>query len=841
MTRFYLATGCSLAALLIASAPVAAQSASTSPSAPASQNTGADASAPNKPADIIVTGSARPQRRFDVDYAVNVLSQKDVQKIAPKSFADLLSNVPGIDVEETGGEVQNITRLRGIPTDRGYLQFQQDGLPLFQEVDGYFFNGGDGMNRYDLMTDHVEVVRGGPAPIYGSSAAGIVNNITVTGTDVTRGRAQLTIGDTGLYRGDIYQAGPINSNTYYAIGGFLRYNDGYRDNGFPNDKGGQIRANIKHDFDDGSTLKISGMFVNDHNVFYLPIPVANPLDPSQSLNQYINYFSGTMNSPSFEDVNIKYRDGSGTTKSIDRDLSNGRFMRFFNVGADYEAHAGDWTIALKSGFTKGKSSFDALYSTTNPQDANSFASSYLSAARTAFGSGVSSLGYAIAGTNGATRYDPYGQSGLVMSAQYRATNSSFYSWQSDLSASRQFDTPIGRHDVKAGVYGSIWGETEFGAYQDYLIPVSGKPQTLDLVAYGATGNVLGYVTDNGALHDASTLAKGKVDSKMIAIYANDTWDITDKLRIDAGIRHEWYDYDGWAAYTTSVNLGNATTLADDSTRAFTGVIQHNVFKPQATNWTVGANYDFSRHLGIYGRASRLVIPASSSTMMSTSSSTTASKANQYEFGIKTNFRGSYLYLTGFYTKFSPLNSSFTQYDAATGLNDQTIRFVGDVVTKGIEADGHLKINRIFSIDTSMTVQDPQYKNLTASGSADLSQIAGNQIIRDPKIYGHVRPTVSFPVKDYNVSLYGNYAIMGRRYVDANMLTALPAYSTFGAGIMVTKGNWLFQVVGDNLTNAHGLTEGNTRTDTISGQGTADAVYGRPIFGRNFRFILSKSW
>ncbi len=68
------------------------------------------------PSDIVVTGSAKPERRFDVDYAVNVLSQKDVQKIAPKSMADLLSNVPGIQVEETGGEVQNVTRLRGIPT-----------------------------------------------------------------------------------------------------------------------------------------------------------------------------------------------------------------------------------------------------------------------------------------------------------------------------------------------------------------------------------------------------------------------------------------------------------------------------------------------------------------------------------------------------------------------------------------------------------------------------------------------------------------------------------------------------------------------------------------------------
>ena len=41
--------------------------------------------------------------------------------------------------------------------------------------------------------------------------------------------------------------------------------------------------------------------------------------------------------------------------------------------------------------------------------------------------------------------------------------------------------------------------------------------------------------------------------------------------------------------------------------------------------------------------------------------------------------------------------------------------------------------------------------------------------------------------------------------------------------------------------AHGLTEGNTRTDQLSGQGSAEAIYGRPIFGRNVRLVVGKSW
>ncbi len=838
MTKQHLLTTAGLVALsVLAATPVQAQQATQ---ATAATTTESDNTPVEQSGDIVVTGSARAERRFDVAYAVNSLSQTDIQKIAPLNTADLLGNVPGIQVEATGGEVQNITRVRGIPTDRGYLYFQQDGLPLYQEIDGFFFNAGEGMNRYDLMTERMEVVRGGPAPIYASDAAAIVNNITVTGTSTTRGRAQLTLGDTGLYRFDTYQAGPLGENTYYAVGGFVRYHDGYRDNGFPNDRGGQIRANIKHDFSNGF-FKLSAQFVDDHNVFYLPIPTNDPRNPSVSLNPYIDYFTGTMNSPALRNVAITFQNAGGGLTTLHRDLANGRYIRFGNLAFTYQAEFDDWTVSLKSGATIGKNSFDAFYSTTNPADGNTFAASYLNAARTAFGPSVTRMGYAIAGTNGATAYDPYGASGLVMSGQYRAVESNFYSGQADLSVTRQFDTPIGRHDVKAGLYGSLWGQSVLQAYQDYLIEVRGKPRTLDLFAYNANGAIVGSVTQNGVLRDTTTLNRGNVDARMAAIYANDTWDVTDRLRVDAGIRHEWYGYAGYAALTTSANLGDPTTLADNNTRAFTGSAIRNRYTPQATNWTAGVNYDLTRHFGAYARISQLEIPTSSTTVLSTVPVAIASKARQYEVGLKAVSGGSYLYLTGFYTKFDPLNASFTAYNPVTGRNDQPVTFIGTAVTKGIEADGRLAFGRTFSLAGSVTVGDPQYKNLVNNVGADPSAVNGKQIIREPKLYGHVRPTVDFDIGTTHASLYGSYEYTSQRYTDFFNQTALPAFGSFGAGVMVTNGPWLVQVVGDNLTNAHGLTEGNTRTDSLTGQGNATAIYGRPVFGRNFRLVVSRSW
>ncbi|WP_322964033.1 TonB-dependent receptor [Sphingomonas fuzhouensis] len=788
--------------------------------------------------EVIVTGSARRQRRFDVSYAVNSLGQDDVKRLAPLNFADLLGKLPGIQVEATGGEVQNITRVRGIPTDDGYAVFQQDGLPLFNDINGNFFRG-DSLNRYDLMTERVEVVRGGPAPIFASQAAAIVNSITATGTDTTRGKVQVTLGTTDLYRLDAMQAGPLGNRTYYAVGGYLRQDGGQRNNGFPNDRGGQIRANIKRDLDNG-TLKISVNYLNDHNTFYLPIPIADPRNPSVSLNPYINFFHGTLNSPAYRGVTLKYRDSAGVVRSETRDLANGRHMEYGNIGLQYDAEFGGWQFSAKTGYTQGKLSFDALYSTSNPVDANSFANSFLSAANAAFGP-VARLGYALSATNGATAYDPYAASGLVVQGQYRGVDSRFYSGQGDVSVTRKFDTGFGTHDLRLGGYASAYGLTNKAVYQDYLMEVRGQPRTLDLVAYDASGKVLGYVTDKGVLRYGTTLNQGDVDSTVYAVYANDTWEVTPGLRIDGGIRHEWYNISGYGLTSTSVNLGDPTTLADNNVRSFDGGRQTRKDSPVATNWTVGINYDVSTHFGGYLRASHLEVPPQSASYYNINPVLVKTQADQYEAGLKASFGRNYLYMTGFYTKFDPFNASFVAFNPTTGRNDQAVPFIGQAEVKGVEVDGTLAPAPWFFVSGSFTYQEPKYKNLQNSSGADPSAVNGKQIIREPKVFGNIRPTFAFDAGSDQVEIYGRYEYVGRRYVDLFNNTGLPAYNTFGLGATLTHGGFQFQVVGDNIFNNKGLTEGNPRTDQLSGQTSRDAIYGRPIFGRSVRFVISKAW
>ncbi len=388
----------------------------------------------------------------------------------------------------------------------------------------------------------------------------------------------------------------------------------------------------------------------------------------------------------------------------------------------------------------------------------------------------------------------------------------------------------------AAAYGNEYGQR----YQDYLFELATPPRTLDLIAYSDTNQVLGSVTDKGVLRYSTTVTAGESDVTMWAAFANDTWQVTDNLRIDAGIRHERYTFKGFGIGQTTVNLGDPTTLADDATRAYTGVATNRRFTVNVTPWTVGANFDISSSLGVYARVAEAFRVPSEFTVYAGGAIVTP-KARQYEAGLKIALPGVSAYLTGFYTKFDPFNASFLAFNPATGQNNQSLTFIGSAVTKGVEADINVRPVSWLSLAGTVTVSDPTISDLVNELGASAAAVNGNQLIRQPKVYGNFRPTIYFNMGDIQMQTYLRYNYTSKRFVDLFNRTELPAYDTLAAGFIAEYRNWSFQVVGDNITNASGLTEGNPRTDQLDGQGTSTAIYGRPLFGRNVRFVLTRKW
>lgn len=786
---------------------------------------------------VIVTGVGRGQRQFDASFAVSTLSQAAIQKLAPLNFANLLGQVPGIYTEATGGEVQNVIRLRGIPNESSFVAFQEDGLPIYPD-EGFFFKG-DGVIRPDLMIQNMDIVRGGPAPIFASNAAAIINGVTRRGGETAEGALQVTVGEHNLYRLDGYWSGKVADKTYLALGGFLRRDDGARSNGFTNDRGGQFRVNLRREIEDGE-VRAYVKVLDDHNVFYLPIPVSDPRNPSVSLDKYIDFFSGTLNTPYLQNAVMLYPNETGQTQVENRDLSNGRHTKIFTAGLDFEKAFGEFRVSNKFRVTDIDLDFDALYSTANPVDANTFASSYLARAKTAFGQTVpvARMGYAIAGTSGQTVYDPSSASGLVIQAQYRSIQTQSSAVQNETRVAHDVEL-FGKHELVGGLYLTEYKTTAKSRYQDYLFELKSNPRLIDLVAYGTAGQVLGSVTDKGALRYSTNLSGGQSDFKEWALFFTDTWSLTDKLRIDYGFRDEHYDATGFTRLTKVTDLAIPGSLAGATALGFNGQIARTTYSTNNTAWTLGANYDYSRRIGVYARASKSYrIGGETALLFGGSPVTTA--AEQYEIGAKLNTRQLSVFLTGFYTKFAPFITTAPAFNPQTGAI-QNLSFVGEAISPGVEVDINWKPASFFTLDGSLTYNDAKLQNFASGVGASAVSIEGNQPIRQPKVYGNIRPSVHFGVGSADFDIDLRYNFVGDRYVDLQNRTLLPAFETLAGGVTMTQGDWKVQVTGDNLTNARGLTEGNPRSDVIDGQGSLTAAYGRPLYGRSYRLIVAYRW
>jgi outer membrane receptor protein involved in Fe transport len=794
--------------------------------------------------EIIVTGVGAGARKFEQSFAVTTLSSDALQKLAPINFADLLNQVPGIFAEASGGEVQNVYRVRGIPNEGNFQAFHENGMPTYQDNDGPFFKG-DVMNRVDLMTANVEFVRGGPAPIFASNAAAIYNQVLRRGTEKPEGAVQTTIGDTGLYRLDGYWAGPIGGDYRLAAGGFIRtHEEGYRPGGFPTDRGGQFRATLSRDF--GAT-KLTGYFklLDDNNVFFLPTPLFDAAS-GRDFGDLVDFFEGTLNSPALQNTVMRFPSLDGASVVTEkRDLSDGRSIKLLNGGFDVEhSFANGWAFTNKLRYTQGELDFDALYSTSAPQLATNYANAFLTGARTAFGAD-STLRYTLAGTD--TVFDPATTGGFVIQAQYRAIATDFRSFMNDTRLTRTIDF-LGKHDFTVGVYHASHGTDYRQRYQDMLFELRSQPRLLDIQALSPTGVVRGRVTDNGVVRYNTSFVNADAETTLWALYLNDQWQVTPKFRIDAGVRHEDYDMGGdrSALRAGALPVNDPTTLADNfsSTNVPTGAKLRDTIKESVTAWTIGANYDFSRNVGVYGRASTAFrVPTEFNIYLDALPITT--EARQFEAGLKLNVPTLSAFVTAFWTSFEPLNAGFLDFSAGGAPVNRAV--IGEVVTPGVELDFAWTPNTLFSLDGAVTYNEPEltgFRNFNAAtgqpGTA-VPSAEGKLPVRQPELYGSIRPALTFTTGEIAWDVYARYNFVGGRFVDLSNATALPAYETWAAGVSADIGRIRLQLVGENLLEEEGVTEGNPRADVIGGQGSRVVNYGRTLFGRNFRLTAAYRW
>ena len=799
---------------------------------------------------VIVTGTALKRRSFEAAYANSSISEQQIERFAPLNTVDLLGKLAGFVSEPSGGESGNNVNVRGLPvTNFLFVPLLQDGLPIFQESQEAFLNA-DELLRVDLMTDHVEAVRGGTSPIFTSNAPGAtVNFITKKGTPTPQGSLRATIGEHGLARFDGQWSGPVTKDWLLSIGGYYRIDDGLRPPGFTADQGGQLRLNLTRRLREGE-LNVYASRLDDRTIFYLPIPLADPRNPARSLSHLLDPLTGTLTSNDFRHVRLRTLNGAPGGASVDEDLADGIHPKVSVIGASIEQRFGaGWTLEDKVRYTDGSVKFNALFSLTPPQDAAAFQAGQLDRAQAGFGPGATRLAYVLAnprGPGGARiAFDPASTDGLVVQGGWWSINTEFSNFMNDFRLTKAWSgIGPGSHALTGGLYFSDYTFKQTRLFNAMLLEMRNRPRALDLIALDNAGNTLGSVTENGFLDygDNSDLG-GKVDGRLWALYAADEWKLTERLLLDAGIRHQDTRQSGYTVLRATQNLGNPSTLADDAVGGPSGGVEHRWEHFKGTAWTVGANYDFSPRFGLFARyTSSFRTPALADIFTGTTQTPAVnSRVKQAELGTKHRFPGGAAYATAFWNRFDPLQDSALTTQA--GGQVVSTRFTSTTQNVGVELEGNWRPVPKVELAGNLTLQNPRYRKLAdvTTGQA-IPGVEGNRIQRFPKALASFSPTFDVDLLGRQAKAYATLSYQGSKFVDSNNTTRLPAYTTLDAGVIVELDPHLrLQLAGANLTNKIGLTEGNPRTDVLLGQGTSDAIYARPIFGRSFRLSLTYHW
>ncbi|MEM6630602.1 MAG: carboxypeptidase-like regulatory domain-containing protein, partial [Bacteroidota bacterium] len=295
--------------------------------------------------EVVVTATFGSRSQKESPLSMTFIKGRELERLAANSQADILRTIPGVTAEGGGGEVASNVFIRGMPSG-GQYQFtplQVDGLPVLSTF-GLNSSAHDVYFRNDIGLRSLEFVRGGASTLFGAgSVAGIINYTSVTGGPIQKNRIQLEFAEGGRARFDFLTSGEIAENTYYAVSGFYRYDEGPLESGLAT-RGYQIRANLKKVFNEGkSSFVVSGQMIDDKVQFYLPYPLLNN--------------GGDRERPEGNDGETVFTMLTGQARDFAFDTPNGRFKSPIEDGvttkggyikADLNhSFAGDWKLTSK--------------------------------------------------------------------------------------------------------------------------------------------------------------------------------------------------------------------------------------------------------------------------------------------------------------------------------------------------------------------------------------------------------------------------------------------------------------------------------------------------------------
>lgn len=707
-------------------------------------------------------------KKKDASFAITTISPRSMEQLSPPSTAAALELVPGVWSESSGGVAGANIFVRGLPSsgDAPFVTMSVNGAPIYGTETLSFFEQSS-IFRIDETVGTTEALRGGPSSVYSNGEAGLTTNFNLKkGTDQTKGRVKYTTSDYNQQRFDAVLSGPITDKFYYMVGGYARTSPGIRNTEFNSEKGAQFTVQLTRVFDKGVVNGFARL-TNDHGQWILPMALGT------GNNQ--GTFAQLGNATRYHSIRI-----NAAGDSAQYDFANGRGWKGVVSGMnfDYQLGAG-WTVRDNLSYTNGDANTLGFVPGGSP---------------TAVSTPMQTVG-------GKTI-----SSGYVQDYGYWVVLKQIESLTNDISLSNQVEN----HKITIGAYQSYWTSQDFWSL--------GNTVTVHNVANGD-------IIAGSATAGAFTLNEAG-DSRMSAIYAGDSWQLSEMVRLDFGARYDFfnlnYTLDGAGTYPDGIPDLRATLDGKDwaGTFAINYAMNDNLgLFARASKGSLFPNFDNVRE-NIYNLDSGTIDSTSGGTILSVNGTVKSNLFNQYEAGVKLD-QGTYsLFITGFLNTVEQFDGDVLSARANALLKTRTY---------GLEVDGGLKVEG-FSLNLVGTYQNGE---ITEAKLAPAT--VGNKIWRQPEFQFRLAPSYDFPLSNtVTGTIYGAVRYVGKRWNDRDNLYQLDSYTKMDLGVVVsTTSGITFNVSADNLNDSHGLTEGDPRNPT--------SANGRPILGRSVKFSVGVSF
>ena len=776
--------------------------------------------------EIVLTASSSFRSQKETPMSISSLRQKEITKLSANSQADILRSIPGITAEGGGGETATNLFIRGLPSGGQYVfnPLQYDGMPLIS-VFGLNSSAHDVYARPDIGFKGVEFVRGGAAVLYGAgSVAGIINYTSKTGDTNDENIINFEWADQGRLKTDFYSGGKLggkDSNTYYALTGFLRKDSGPIDTGLDT-RGFQLRANIKHKFDDG-WFTIYGQFINDRAQFYLPLPLqggSRERIAGNDGNEVEQLLSGEL-------ANVSFLTPGGVYQSP---IDDGVHTKGGYLLADFNYNLSDnLRFKAKAKYASYQHNF-ALYLGGNGDFGNPITlGEYVSEVL------PNNTGFSATYQGGSGQQ--IDRNDLVVENLHidRLRPMTDYSGEGNLI----YTTPNGNHTLTAGVYVARTEAEDVNYQYRVLSEFNNDPRLINISYTDADGENRIY-SEGGLYNRIGMTANRFLTQSRTAFYATDEMRF-DRWRFDVGFRIENTEgtFRNGGLENTQVYDNPALSEALSTVRFSDGSFTTGKIDDTAWAISLAGLYELTTATNLYANFSRgFFFPQQRGFAPEPGIRNSNYKAEtivQGELGAKfgtPKFSGS---VAAYYVRLS----NRVRIDQAI-VNGQLVdqaRTEQSTRTFGIEATANYRFETNLTSFATFTYQNHEIvvnltEDLIEGGITTINE--GNDLGRQPNFLGTLG--LIYDNQKFDALFSVNHT--GEKFTDDANNVSLDPVSIFRLGVgytIKTQGNNDIRIGASvfNLFNSDGLTEGNPRAG-IEGQiEEGEFFLGRPILPRRF--------